>query len=160
MGPGVGREGRCDHADCTCDALSSPCPSCCLPTSNRTEAPCTVGADVGCYESDGQAPPLLPIAHTELHDHVTLENCATRCFADNLSVAGIRGGNHCSCGEAAALATAAARQRKRALGECQPQNCSMRYGDGCACTGNPTERCGTAARMLAFTFSCTKPPPV
>ena len=112
------------------------------------------GVNVGCFVDGGSA--LLPKSHSELHDHVTLEACAAQCSEDNLTIAGILGGNHCSCGSPGALATAAAKQRKRPMAECLPQNCSMKYGDGCACTGNPAERCGAAGRVLAYNFSCTK----
>jgi hypothetical protein len=98
---------------------------------------------------------LLPTAHEELHDRVTKEACAAKCHEDNLTVAGILGANHCACGSPAALASPAAHSRKRPLEECLPKNCSMQYGDGCACTGNPAERCGTASRMLAYDFACT-----
>ena len=98
------------------------------------------------------------LACAELHDRVTMEDCAAACFAANQSVAGVLGGNHCSCGGEPALATAAAAARKRPIGECQAANCSMRYGDGCACTGNPSEHCGGVDRMLAYSFSCESVP--
>ena len=156
MGPMVGKEGRCDYVDCTCDGLST-CPSCCrVPGRNRTT--CTPGASLGCYSSAGGEGALLPVPHAELHDHVTLEACAAKCHGSNLAVAGILAGNHCSCGGAAALATPQARARQRPLGECLPANCSMTYGDGCACTGDTKERCGAAQRMLVYAFACTTAP--
>ena len=92
MSPNVGKEGKCDFADCHCDHLST-CPSCCDASSR---AKCSVEANLGCFASDKGASVLLPTAHEELHDHVTLEACASKCFDDNLTVAGILGANHCS----------------------------------------------------------------
>ena len=157
MGKEVGKEGKCDFVDCKCDELST-CPSCCL-AKGRNRTTCKAGANLGCYASEKDAKdPLLPTTHDELHDHVTLEGCAAKCFADNLTVAGILAANHCSCGSPAALATSAARGQKRPMAECLPSNCSMQYGDGCACTGNPMERCGAASRMLAYEVECTVAP--
>ena len=60
----------------------------------------------GCHDVSGKA--VLPIpagATTEL----SLENCAAQCVALNLTVAGIDAGNHCNCGDLAALAAGAGR---------------------------------------------------
>ena len=62
------------------------------------------------------------------------------------------GGNHCFCGSPSDIA--AAGSRKVPLAECSPSNCSMHYGDGCACTGNPAEHCGTPTRAIAYGFTC------
>jgi hypothetical protein len=142
MGPAVGREGKCLDADCSCDALTSPCPSCCHgggggAGNHSSSLKCKPGTKLGCYavtkvQEDkteaplpSSSPPLLPVAHEELHDHVTLEDCAAACATSNLTVAGISGG-------------------------------TMAYGDGCACTGDPSERCGAPERLLAYEFACTK----
>ena len=173
MGPAVGREGKCLDADCSCDALTSPCPSCCHgggggAGNHSSSLKCKPGTKLGCYavtkaQRDkteaplpSSSPPLLPVAHEELHDHVTLEDCAAACATSNLTVAGISGGNHCSCGAPGALTTAAAKAQQRPIEECLPKNCTMAYGDGCACTGDPSERCGAPERLLAYEFTCTE----
>lgn len=92
MGPKVGKEGKCDFTECRCDELST-CPSCCI-AANQTA--CNPSANLGCFANEKDATALLPTAHNELHDRVTLEGCASKCFGDNLTVAGIFGANHCS----------------------------------------------------------------
>ena len=87
-------------------------------------------------------PLVLPkdtqLSHSELHDHVTLEGCAAACASDGAAIARIEGGNHCSCGHAIGRL-----YEPRPLSECLVGQCSMAYGDGCACTGAPhSEKCG------------------
>jgi hypothetical protein len=155
MGSAVGKEYKCDYAECTCDALSSPCPSCCADPDRPPPPPervCKVLQHLGCYNvSKHTVPALLPREHAELHDRVSLESCAAACAgaadgggAD--TVAGVSGGNHCACGTPADLGSAEAKRRARPLSECLAEPCSMAYGDGCACTGAPSERCGESRR--------------
>ena len=66
MGAAVGKQGKCDFAECRCEA-SAACPSCCLAAGeNRTE--CTVGARLGCFAAEKGGAPLLPLPH-EGTDH-------------------------------------------------------------------------------------------
>ena len=100
--------------------------------------------------------PVLSTAVPSLHDRVTLEACASACHDSKLPVAGIDAGNHCFCGTDAELQAAAAQHRKVDVAQCRPSNCTMTYGDGCACTGNPSEHCGAPGRLLAYSYNCTK----
>ena len=169
MGSGVGGEYKCDYADCTCDALSSPCPSCCKDPNRPPPPPkrvCKVLKNLGCFnDSKYSVPALLPHKHEELHDRVSLENCAAACAGSaaaasdggNITtIAGVSGGNHCTCGTTADLDGAEAKSRARPLPECLAEPCSMVYGDGCACTGKPSERCGATERLMAYSFTCSK----
>ena len=66
MGAAVGKQGKCDFAECRCEA-SAACPSCCLAAGeNRTE--CAVGARLGCFAAEKGGAPLLPLPH-EGTDH-------------------------------------------------------------------------------------------
>jgi polygalacturonase len=137
--------GSCSNADVHLVGSVSPTFP---PCTNSTPAPpppppspswkCTVVATVGCYNDTGVQ--LLPKLQPQLHDHVTMENCAAACFSSSSKIAGIDGGNHCSCGDA--VANGAAR---------------MRPADECAgpCHGNSAEKnCGAMDRMVAYSFSC------
>ena len=113
---------------------------------------CGVAALLGCYDvancpTGGCADPLLPRYQPQLHDKVTLGNCAEACWGLRLAVAGIGGGNHCFCGSAGDLA--AARSHTRPAAECQATPCHAA----------PAEKCGGAGRLLAYNFSCSGPPP-
>ena len=90
----------------------------------------------------------------QLHDHVTIENCASACAEIGLTVAGIDGGNHCWCGGLADLDSATAKQQARPTAECTPKDCPMKSRDGCSCSGDPAERCGAAQRLMAYEFTC------
>lgn len=168
MGPNVGGEAGCDHVECTCDALTSPCPSCCKgvhpppgpapPSPPPAPTPnCTVTATIGCFDdsADPAGPAVLPLYVAALHDHVTLANCATACYSDGHTIAGIDGGNHCKCGRAADLAAATKAQLNKAMDECSPKSCPHTFGDRCSCTGAVGESCGATGRLVAFNFECS-----
>ena len=113
----------------------------------------------GCYNVSGKA--VLPTPARSYHDRLSLENCAAQCVALNLTVAGIDAGNHCNCGDLAALAAGASWLRPAA--ECQASNCTATSG-GCVCRDPANkcpcdEKCGGAARMLAYQPNCTVTPP-
>jgi len=108
-------------------------------------ARCTRVRTIGCYNDTGIS--LFPRQERELHDHVSVENCAAACFFANATIAGIDGGNHCSCGDEAALSNATGRLRPQ--GECEVSNC----------TGAHNESCGGTGRMLAYSFTCKAIPP-
>jgi hypothetical protein len=100
----------------------------------------------GCFNDSGECTNLLSVDAHQHHDHVTQENCASLCFADNLTMAGIDQGNHCCCGNTVAGAS----QRRRPMAECEDQKWR--------CTGNHSQFCGSVGRMLAFKFHCVQPP--
>ena len=115
---------------------------------------CTVASLLGCFDDTGCghggcANTLLPQYMPEMHDHVTLEACASACKSSNLAVAGIDNGNHCFCGSTADLATSAARNQSRPTAECQTSPCHSA----------PAEKCGGTGRLLAYNFSCSPVPP-
>eukprot|EP00935_MAST-01C_sp_MAST-1C-sp1_P002031 g2031.t1 len=128
------------------------------------EAKCDyISCDAGKAGNDTSV--LLPESRPELHDHVTLEDCASACYSTSggggdegmevMVAAGIEGGNHCFCGHANALSAPTARALARPISECQVAACPMTYKSQCACTGAPaTERCGAPGRLLAYNFSC------
>ena len=73
MGPAVGGEAACDNIECTCDALTSPCPSCCTGGHPRPPPPpappgsnCTVAATLGCFDDSAEpaGPSVLPLVRT------------------------------------------------------------------------------------------------
>lgn len=145
MGPNAGREASCKFIDCRCDNSPS-CPSCCAgaqpgPPTPPVAKPCKLVAEIGCFDVSGGAAAVLPTQKSELHDRVTLEGCAGLCnAAGQLAVAGIDGGNHCSCGPAGAVQTPTAARLARPMTECKPTSCPHRYSDKCSCTGNTTEQ--------------------
>ena len=138
--------GSCSNADVHLVGLVSPkVPQCTNSTPSPPPPPppppsrkCTVTVSVGCYnDTDAQ---LLPKLQPQLHDRVTMENCASACFSASSKIAGIGGGNHCSCGDSVADGAA----RSRPAGECAGP-----------CHGNPAEKsCGAVNRMVAYSFSC------
>ena len=68
---------------------------------------CTRSKVVGCFnDTAGAGMVLTGPEQYQLHDHVTLGNCASACAGIKLAVAGIDGGNHCRCGSVANLASA------------------------------------------------------
>ena len=80
MGPAVGKQGKCDFAECRCEA-SAACPSCCLAAGeNRTE--CKVGARLGCFAAEKGGVPLLPLPH-EGTDHSPLPTSMLRLHINN-----------------------------------------------------------------------------
>jgi hypothetical protein len=100
---------------------------------------CAVGTFVGCYNDTGMR--LLPKLQPQLHDVVTLENCASACYTASTALAGVDGGNHCSCGNAVADGPARTRQ---------PAEC-----EASSCHGNRSEAwCGGTNRMVVYTFTC------
>ena len=115
---------------------------------------CKVASLLACLNIAAPAHDVLPVYRVELHDHVTLENCAAGCHASMMGVAGIDGGNHCHCGPLSALSGPVARAETRPLAECSPKGCPMQPRDGCSCSGKNTERCGTLDRQLAYNFTC------
>ena len=137
--------GSCSNADVHAVGAVSPklppCTNSTRPPPPPSPAPsrkCAATATLGCYNDAGAQ--LLPKLQPQLHDHVTIENCASACFGAGSKVAGIDGGNHCSCGDAVADAAARARPAAECAGPCH---------------GNPDEkRCGAADRMVAYTFQC------
>jgi hypothetical protein len=164
MGTQVRKEAACDNAACTCDELTVPCPSCCTgphkpsPQPPRPPAPppktkCRVQNYMGCFKV-GVGAAILPSAQEQLHDRVTLEDCAAACHAAELDVAGVRGGDHCACGTMSDVSTPRSTAAARPQSECLLASCSMKYGDKCSCTGNSTEKCGAEGRMLVYNYSC------
>ena len=105
---------------------------------------------VGCYNASsaggGSAgmQPWLPASQPQLHDKVTLENCAGACDALKLPLAGIEAGNHCSCGTSVAGVPVA---RGRPNAECQVDRCH----------GDTAELCGGGGRMLVYRHACVPP---
>ena len=101
---------------------------------------------VGCYNastgggSSGMSP-WLPAYQPQLHDKVTLENCAGACDALKLPLAGIEGGNHCWCGRSVASVPT---ERERPQAECEVDHCH----------GNTSELCGGDLRMLVYGYAC------
>lgn len=138
--------GTCSNADVRLRGSVSPrFPTCTnstpLPPPPPPQPPsrkCKVVASIGCYNDTGAT--LLPKLQPQLHDHVTFENCALACFAANSKIAGIDGGNHCSCGDEVADGAS----RVRPFAECAGQ-----------CHGNHDEKnCGGNDRMAAYSFVC------
>ena len=83
MGPAVGKQGKCDFAECRCEA-SAACPSCCLAAGeNRTE--CKVGARLGCFAAEKGGAPLLPLPH-EGTDHSPFPTSMLRLHVSNQSI--------------------------------------------------------------------------
>ena len=115
---------------------------------------CKVATLLACLNIAAPAQDLLPVYRAELHDHVSLENCAAGCHASKMGVAGIDGGNHCHCGPLSALSGPVAKAETRPLAECSPKNCPMQPRDGCSCSGKTTERCGAPDRQLVYNFTC------
>lgn len=145
-----------------CHFLNQP------PPPPKPPMACTVTSYLGCFNSStaAQEQALLPVAIPRLHDHVTLEACASACAGDGAAAqvaAGIRDGNHCFCGPATALSTPAAHALSRPESECivPAARCPCAngtvHGCGCRCSGNLKESCGDTDRLLGFSFAC-KPP--
>ena len=88
----------------SCDNTPTPPPT---PPSPPPRA-CVLSKVVGCFNdtADPWGPMVLtgPV-QTQLHDHVTLGNCASACAGLELAVAGIVAGNHCHCGSVVNLAS-------------------------------------------------------
>ena len=108
---------------------------------------CRPDVVLGCYDDTNLGPyGLLPSPQPQLHDKVTLENCATACTQVGLPVAGVDGGKHGGCGSPADLAW----NREVAMAECQTTPCH----------GDPAEKgCGGLNRTVAFNFTCSPPAP-
>ena len=122
------------------------------PAPSPSPAKCTVTKNLGCFNVS--AAQVLTLPMPALHDHVTLEGCASACHAAKMAVAGIEGANHCSCGSPGSLSSASATALSRPMEECVVPSCVPKYRSQCACSGNLTERCGDAGRLLAFSFQC------
>ena len=119
-------------------------------------AHCTVQAasEMGCFNDTARGS-VLPVPEPATHDKTTLQVCAAACFADRRqgvfnTLAGIDAGNHCYCGTAADLATAAAQASIRPLAECQASPCHA----------DKDQRCGGIGRLLVYNFSCTRRDPM
>lgn len=75
-----------------------------LPPAPPPPPLCRQDTIVGCFDDNRTAAgsvgmsPWLPSRQPQLHDRVTLENCAEACGGLELPLAGIEAGNHCSCG--------------------------------------------------------------
>lgn len=109
---------------------------------------CRQAQVVGCYNASSGSggsvgmSPWLPAYQPQLHDRVTLENCAEACDALTLPLAGIEAGNHCWCGRSVAGVPAA---RGRPQPECEADRCH----------GDEAEPCGGDLRMLVYRYGCT-----
>ena len=79
---------------------------------------------------------------------LSLERCASACYAAGATILGVEAGTRCFCGKASDLGTPSALKRSRPKSECLG-----------ACHGSPTEKeCGGVGRLLAVEFSCDAPP--
>ena len=121
--------------------------------AGSSEGACRFSRALGCFNDTDcpscSAGPVLPVHQPQLHDKVTLPACASACHALSYAVAGVDGGNHCFCGNASDLSSAGAKARARPAGECQTS----------ACHADPSEKCGGAGRLLAYSFVCDGPAP-
>jgi hypothetical protein len=105
---------------------------------------------VGCYNSSSAnggstgMSPWLPNYQPQVHDRVTLEDCAGACDDVKMPLAGVDAGNHCWCGHSVTGVPAA---RERPQAECEVDRCH----------GNTSELCGGDLRMLVYNFACTPP---
>ena len=88
--------------------------------------------------------PWLPAYQPQLHDKVTLENCAGACDVLKLQLAGIEAGNHCWCGPSVSGVPVA---RDLPAAECQVDRCH----------GDTAELCGGGGRMLVYGYACVPP---
>ena len=120
------------------------------PPAPLPPAHCSIPAASGqrCYNDTARGS-ILPVPEPATHDKVTLEVCAAACYADRRqgvfnTLAGIDAGNHCWCGTAADVATAAAQASVRPLAECQVSPCHADKG----------QRCGGVDRLLVYSFTC------
>ena len=105
---------------------------------------CKPAKTLGCFDdTHAGSYGLLPHAQTQLHDLVTLENCAGACAVIKQPVAGVDGGNHCSCGAAADVAKLSGLAKP--ISECQTSPCHANANE---------KQCGGAGRMIAYTFAC------
>eukprot|EP01050_Picozoa_sp_SAG11_P027657 SAG11_NODE_7092_length_1195_cov_1.114051_1_plen_170_part_10 len=86
----------------------------------------------------------MPSRQRQLHDKVTLANCAAACAGLRMPLAGIETGNHCSCGRSLSNAPATLRV---AQSECEVDHCH----------GNASELCGGGSRMLVYSYTCAPP---
>lgn len=122
-------------------------------SSGAEKGACKLSQAVGCYnDTDCQscaAGPVLPAYQPALHDKVTRPACAAACHGLGYTLAGIDAGNHCFCGNASDLNSAAAKARSRPAGECQASPCHA----------DLDQRCGGDGRLLAYSFVCDGPAP-
>ena len=141
--------------------IAAPAPA---PTPRATPTPpavsdchswarcrCALTTVLGCYnDSSAGVYGLLPAAQKQLHDSVTLEACAGACARASFSVAGVDGGNHCSCGGKVNVDNATRNGLSRPIAECETAPCHE----------DPNEKgCGGTNRLLAYGFECSDGPP-
>ena len=122
-----------------------------LPPAPPPPPLCQQARVIGCYIDNrtGGSTGIqrwLPTRQPQLHDQVTLENCAGACNELKLPLAGIEAGNHCSCGRSVVGVPATLSVRQK---ECEVDHCH----------GNTSEVCGGDARMLVYSYACTPVPP-
>jgi hypothetical protein len=105
----------------------------------------------GCFNysrwKQGSVGPVLPTYQPSVDDaKLTLESCGAECYKTNpSSLAGVVGGDRCFCGNAADLATTAAKALAAPKGTCETMTCK----------GNAGERvCGGPAMLLVYAYSC------
>merc|ERR1711972_701343 len=85
------------------DDVSPSMHGCVLPHP----ALCVATTTLGCFNDTGLPVPhgapcgsLFPQYQPQVHDRVTIEDCAKACWAVKATAAGIDAGNHCFCGDA------------------------------------------------------------
>jgi len=143
----------------TVEAVSPPLPKDCDFTTPAPVLSCTVTKLLGCYND---SKPVFKFGSRADHDDVTQPNCAAICDAAGYKVAGIDQGNHCQCGTSAALSGAKALPLSACSDKAWPCTgvcCGPHAPSGCnhgACTGKPSEHCGSQGALLAYTFACHK----
>ena len=87
-------------------------------------------------QGNGMAP------QEQVHDHNTLEVCASACHTAALPVAALDYGNHCYCGNMGDVAKMSARTKP--MEECQKTSCKA----------DKHEKCGGKGRLLAYNYTC------
>ena len=107
---------------------------------------------VGCYTdfTDGTTRALHDFTEIDMQSFNSLETCASRCagLRDD-GVVGLEFGWQCFCGSGLKAPTPSGVARPVPLSECQKIKCS----------GNASQWCGDADRLLVFNSTCSKPPP-
>ena len=137
----------------TVNATLAPSAPFTAPHSPAPHHGCKMGAVLGCYTTNGTSDkgmphPLLPKYQPQLHDMVTVENCAAACFHSNSKLAGIVGGNHCACGDVVANASKLLLPAE----ECWSKNPPNQRP---SCSGNHSEmHCGGMTAMVVYNFTC------
>eukprot|EP00045_Choanoeca_perplexa_P015809 m.204769 g.204769 ORF g.204769 m.204769 type:complete len:863 (+) comp17088_c0_seq12:3-2591(+) len=101
---------------------------------------CAPTSTLGCYQ-DSQLARVFPVEYDFMSSFMTQESCAAVCSNNDYPLAAVEFGTQCFCGTPEQLSTAV----NVPMTDCQAK----------ACPGNKSEHCGSANRMLVYSYSCS-----